>query len=158
MRRLYSMPSSRLSQPDLDPMKEHLLVLRAVISALDTRTAKLLVALASLLWAFALVIGPQTFDRQAYVFVSFVSNETVWAGVFFLHTLGVLYCLLNPERPQMVALVVNCYGFAIWFFNTLATNLAVMALSPSSSMDWVMVGAQAWVVLKTRTRKVAVKK
>ena len=124
-----------------------------IVQKLDPMTIRFALGIASIVWAIAMFIGPYTFSRRGWFILSDISNETVWAVIFLLHGVATFWRLLDPISRPGWALVVNCYGWFIWFFVALATNLALGAFSPGGAMEWTMVAMQTFVIIRTGLKR-----
>lgn len=125
-----------------------------VLGDLSPNTIRCLLGLGSLLWAFSLMIGPHTFDRQGWSVVSYLcSEESIWALLFFIHGIATFWRLCEPRARPDLNWAITAYGFFIWFFTTLAGNIAIGALSPYTSMEWVMIMAQGWLLLPFKKKR-----
>lgn len=128
-------------------------VLIRVLKSIDTLTIRVVLALASIIWAIALLLGTQTFERPGWKILAVVSPEITWAILFLIFPLASAWRMVTPTYSRFWGLVINSYGFAIWFFTTLATNLAIGAFSPSTSLEWTILVAQGYVVVMTGLKK-----
>ena len=115
----------------------------------DTNMVRIILANASLLWAFFVLISPATFERPAFAIMRTVAGWEVWALCFFLHFLGVYWRTYDPIARSIPSLIINSFGFFIWFFTTVSLNFYVGALSPATSAELSLCGASAWALYKT---------
>lgn len=133
------------------------LVARAVFTAADTSTIRLILAWASLLYALVLVIsmfvGQPTFSRPFFSIMAWFGNEWMWSTAFFLHFVGVHWRIFDINSRPNWALTINGFGFIIWFVSTLSTNLAAQTLTPSTMLEWTMCAASAWALFRTGLKR-----
>lgn len=119
----------------------------------DTSLVRSMLAAASLVWALFVWISPPVFDRPAYEIMRVVAPGWVWAWAFFLHFLGVLWRTYDPIPRMMPGLIINGYGFFIWFFSTVSLNYYVRGLSPGTAAELTLCAASAWALYKTGFKK-----
>lgn len=114
----------------------------------DTTTIRIILANASFLWAFFVMLDPIVFERPAYEIMRAVAPGHVWAAMFLLHFVGVYWRTYDPVARVLPGLIVNGYGFLIWFFSTVSLNFYVGALSPGTACELCMCAASAWALYK----------
>lgn len=124
-----------------------------VAHQIDITTIRSILAVCSLVWAIAMLAGPQTFHRNGWMILAHVSNEFIWGCIFLLHFLTTLWRFVDPQSRFYWNQIVNIYGFLIWFFVTLATNITLGAFSPGSAAEWVLIACQGYVILRTGYKK-----
>ncbi len=124
-------------------------VLRKIFFIADTTTIRLILANASIFWSISLILQPETFNRPAYEIMRVFGNAYVWAAAFFLHFAGVYWRLLDHRARPTIALIVNCFGFMLWFISTVAINYSLGFFSHTSSLELAIVGASAWALYRT---------
>lgn len=124
-------------------------LIKVVALCADTTTIRIILANASLMWAIASLLDPLAFQRDAYAVLRQVADQSVWAAAFLLHFAGVYWRLFDPVARPIWALVINSYGFAVWFVSTAAVNLAVGGFAPGSALEWTMCMASAWALYRT---------
>lgn len=120
-----------------------------VFESADAVLIRLLLANASLLWASFLWLNPYLFDRPAYEIMRVVAPGNVWAWAFFLHFLGVYWRTYDPVPRVLPGLIINAYGFLIWFFTTVSYNYFVGALSPTTASELILCISSAWALYRT---------
>lgn len=121
----------------------------SVLNDADTTTIRLLLANASCVWAVFVLTNPEVFERPSYDIMRAVAGAQVWSVAFILHFIGVYWRAYDPSPRIALGLVVNGYGFLIWFFTTVSLNYYVGVPSPSTSAELVLCGASAWSLYKT---------
>lgn len=135
-----------------------IIVARAIFSLGDTAPVRLLLAWSSGFYAASLAInyaqGTALFDRPAYALMEVVRvgpfhGEWLWAFLFSLHFIGVHWRILDPKERVWAGIMVNFYGFVIWFYSTLSINLSLGVLLPTSSTEWVLILASGWALYRT---------
>lgn len=129
---------------------------RDILYETDTTTIRVILANASLLWAFALWTNPHVFQLPSYEVMRAVGSASFWEIVFLMHFLGVYWRTFTPKSSVGWGLVVNGYGFMIWFFTTVSLNFYLGGLSPGTSLELVMCSASAWALYKTGFKPEAV--
>lgn len=115
----------------------------------DTVTIRLLLAMASLGFAACLIFGNGVFERPGYHLMRKFGGEGVWAALFILHYVGVVWRLYDPVERVRWALVVNSFGFVIWAAMTLCLNLSIGSITPGTALEWTLVGASGWALYRT---------
>lgn len=131
-------------------------VMRIVFAGTDTTTIRVLLAWASAVWAAFLMFDPTLFQRPAYAIMRAFSPQEIWCVAFVLHYVGVHWRLLDPRNRPVWALIVNGWGFFIWFFYTVSITLSLGAFTPGSALEWTMCGASAWALFRTGLKKEAI--
>lgn len=121
----------------------------SVFEDADTSLVRILLANASVVWAVFVFVNPHVFDRPAYEVMRAVMPGWAWAWAFILHFLGVYWRTYDPVPRVVPGLIINGYGFIIWFFTTVSLNYYVGALTPSTAAELVLCGSSAWALYKT---------
>lgn len=127
-----------------------------VIKYGDTTTIRLLLANASFLYAALLCIYPDSFSRHGYELMAQAADEAIWAALFIVHGIGVYWRIFDPVPRPKWALTVNTLGFLVWGVSTLAFNVALGRVTPTSAMEWTLCLASAWSLLRTGFTKESV--
>lgn len=128
---------------------------KVVFFSADTSTIRLLLAWASFMYggsiAFHLIFHSGDFfaERPAYALMRMVASGWGWVVIFMVHFLGVHWRVLDPKERVWAGLIVNTYGFLIWFYSTLCTNIAIGMVLPSSALEWTMIFASGWALYRT---------
>jgi hypothetical protein len=139
-----------------------IIVARTIWAAGDTAPVRLLLAWSSGVYAMTLGIntwqGNLLFDRPAYALMDLVHigslrGEWLWVFIFTLHWVGVHWRILDPKERVWAGILVNFYGFVIWFYSTLSINLSLGLLLPTSSTEWVLIVASGWALYRTGLRR-----
>jgi hypothetical protein len=128
-------------------------VTHSVFQEADTSLIRCLLANASLVWSTFVWINPQVFNRPAYEIMRAVAPADVWGLAFFVHFLGVYWRTYDPIPRVVPGLIINGYGFIIWFFTTVSLNYYVGGLSPGTSAELVLCLSSAWALYKTGLKK-----
>lgn len=121
----------------------------SVFADADTSLIRILLANASLVWAAFVVMYPQTFQRPPYEIMRAVASGNVWAAAFFIHFIGVYWRTYDPTARVVPGLIINGYGFVLWFFTTVSLNYYVGAPSPATAAELVLCGSAGWALYKT---------
>jgi hypothetical protein len=124
-------------------------VTHSVFNDADSSTIRLLLANASLVWAAIVWFNPAVFERPSYDIMRAVAGHEVWSVAFLLHFLGVYWRTYDPVPRVVQGLIINGYGFMIWFFTTMSLNYYVGSPSPGTSAEFVLCLASAWALYKT---------
>lgn len=124
-----------------------------LLSHLDPFTIRFLLAGASIIWSILLFWPVSTFHRHGFEYLRWLFPEEVWGALFLLHGTAVFWRLLEAKSRPVWALVVNCYGFFLWTFTTASINIALGALTPGTGMEWMMVGASFFALVKTGLKR-----
>lgn len=129
------------------------LITRRIFFQSDTTTIRLLLATASLGWTLVLLgnqlAGTPIMAREPYALMRVLGEDLLWAVVFFVHFVGVVWRLYDPLPRPFAALVVNAYGFAVWSISTAAINITIGFVPPGSALEWTMCAASAWALYRT---------
>lgn len=123
-------------------------VTHSVFQDADTSLIRVLLANASLVWA-AFVLSTNAFDRPAYEIMRTVASGHVWAIAFLVHFVGVYWRTYDPSPRIVAGLIINGYGFVLWFFTSVSLNYYVGSLSPGTAAELVLCAASAWALYKT---------
>lgn len=121
----------------------------SVFNDADTSTIRILLANASLVWAMFVFFNPAVFDRPAYDIMRTVASGEVWSVAFLLHFAGVYWRTYDPVPRIIPGLIINGYGFMIWFFTTVSLNYYVGSPSPGTAAEFVLCLSSAWALFKT---------
>lgn len=124
--------------------------LRVVFMEADTVTIRVLLAWSSLFSALALLVHPDKFKHPAYVVMAQFGSEHWWALCFLIHFIGVHWRIFerSKSRPNW-ALLINTFGFAIWFTSTVSICWAVGSVGVATSMSFTLCFASAWSLYRT---------
>lgn len=122
---------------------------RKIFLGADTTTIRLLLAWSSAVSGFSLILDPDKFKAPAYSVVAIFGNEQMWAAYFLAHWLGVHWRLYDPIARPNAALVINTFGFAVWFISTAAICWAVGAVGIATAMSLTLCIASAWALYRT---------
>lgn len=125
----------------------------SVFDDADTSLIRILLANASVVWAVFVWFNPHVLDRPAYEIMRSVAPANVWAAAFFIHFLGVYWRTYDPVPRILPGLIINGYGFIIWFFTTVSLNYYVGSPSPGTAAELVLCASSAWALYKTGFRK-----
>lgn len=126
---------------------------RLVFLKADTLTIRALLACSSLISALSLVFDPDKFDRPSYELVGKFGPEWLWIVYFMAHCIGVTWRIYerSVSRPK-VAVVINAWGFSIWFVST--TSIAISgSVGFPLSVSITMCAASAWALYRTGLSK-----
>jgi hypothetical protein len=120
----------------------------------DTTTIRLQLALASLVWAFGLLLGPcdgiQCLGAgKGLRNLQAVATLNVWAMMFILHFVGVCWRLIDQRARPRWAIFVNAYGLAIWVYGTISIILGLGRLTAGTSLELVTCFFAAWALCRT---------
>src|SRR3984885_858054 len=94
----------------------------SVFDDADTSLIRVLLANASLLWAAFVIFFPSTFERPSYEIMRTVMPGQWWAYAFLIHFVGVYWRTYDPIPRILAGLIINAYGFVLWFFTTVSLN------------------------------------
>lgn len=123
----------------------------------DTTTIRLLLAWASFNAGVSLLIDDDKFNAPEYAIVRGFGDEQMWALYFLLHWAGVHWRIFERSRSRPHwALVINAWGFAIWFVSTAALVWTSGDLGIATAMSWTLCVASAWALYRTGLSKDAV--
>lgn len=122
---------------------------RKIFLGADTTTIRLMLAWSSLVSGVALLVDSDKFKGPAYSVVAAFGTEQMWAVYFILHFLGVHWRLYDPVARPRAALVINTFGFAVWFISTTAICWAVGAVGIATAMSLTLCVASAWALYRT---------
>ena len=126
---------------------------RIVFIEADVLTIRTLLAFASLLSALSLMIEPDKFLRPSYELVAKFGTEWMWAIYFILHAAGITWRIYerSVSRPKW-ALLINAWGFSIWFVSTVSMSI-VAGVGIPLSLSITMCAASGWALYRTGLRK-----
>lgn len=158
-----SYPHQAGAESSFDPMtwnafkRRHCITVARAIYSSDTFTVRLLVALASGLYAFSMVVatmqGARLFEKPAYAIMAQAGNEWIWSAAFALHFFGVVWRILDPRERVLAGLAINFLGFVLWLYYTLCMNIALGYLAPSSSLEWTIIVFSGWALYRTGLKR-----
>lgn len=83
------------------------------------RITRLLLALASFLWAFQLLLPSDVFTRSTYKLMAEVAPEEVWAIAFLIHAIWSFYTLKANIRNRFSLALDAFLGCLLWTSSTL---------------------------------------
>ena len=116
----------------------------------DMVTIRVILALASLVSGVALLVDDDKFQMPSYAVVGKFGNEKMWAVYFFLHFIGVHWRVFERSKSRPTwALIINTWGFAIWFISTVGVAWAVGSVGIPTSIALTMCVASAWALFRT---------
>lgn len=124
-------------------------ILRDIILGSDTTTIRILLANASLVWAIMLMTQPQMLYYPMFDIMRVIGGSQLWAAAFFFHFIGVYWRAYDTHPKQNSCVLINAYGFFLWFFTTVATNYYAGFMNPGTALELVICGASAWALYKT---------
>jgi hypothetical protein len=99
------------------------------------------------------ISNPTQFNTPAFEIMRAVCGERMWSVLFLLHFVGVYWRTYDPVPRILMGLIINSYGFLIWFFMTVSVNLYVGWVSPVTALELTMCAASAWALYKTGFRR-----
>jgi hypothetical protein len=148
---------------------------RVIYHSIDPGTIRLMLAVASFLWAagavdwfiprmvftlfgltFAIDLHFDPFSRHGYEIMAAMAPAWVWAILFTIHGLGVFWRFYDAHERLRWHLAVNVFGFVLWLTATLALNVGLGTISPFSSPEWTMILASGMALVLTGKRPEAV--
>ncbi len=131
---------------------------RFIIVNSDLLATKMSLAWASITWAiWAIIVSSPahasfgslySFTRLAEVFPT--ANIWAWAGLFGLHGVSVLLCLLLRLRDKMIDMATSTLGVILWScsaFIILISTLNDNTL-PFGSAHWIIATMAWWVFIR----------
>lgn len=122
---------------------------RKIFLGADTTTIRLLLAWSSFVSGVSLLIDNDKFTTPTYTVVKTFGSETAWAVYFLAHFIGVHWRLYDPVSRPRCALVINTFGFAVWFISTMSICVAVGAVGIATAMSLTLCVASAWALYRT---------
>lgn len=123
-------------------------IVELVFYRADTLTVRLLLANASILWAFGVMVFPAAFTRRGWEIMSVVPHW-IWAVAFLLHGIGVYWRIFESAQRIKWALAINALGLAVWLLSTVLINVAMGEFAVGTSLEWIMCFASAWALYRT---------
>ena len=115
----------------------------------DTTAIRALMAVGSVFFAIGLLSPFHTFSRPIFKAMAYVASEQVWAYMFALHALGVLWRIYAPTSKPGWGFAINAFGLGIWMFSTCLIYYAVGEYTPSNSMELAIIIAAFVALLRT---------
>lgn len=132
-------------------MLRRLAQLRSIFIGGETNTIRVILAIASLIFAAVLWYpSDDLFDtRQAWASMRAVAPGWVWGVIFFLHFVGVFWRQLDARPRPYVAFAINAYGLFIWFVMTGMTTQQIGQFSPANSLELTVLLAAFVALVRT---------
>lgn len=84
------------------------------------RVTRLILALASLTWAFFLLLPGKLFVRSHYEFMQVIAPEEVWGLLFLTHGVVALWTLKTGTRTKATLYFDGFLGCILWTSSTIA--------------------------------------
>lgn len=125
-------------------------ILKHGLLTADTTTIRFLLAWASFVAGLGLLLDPDKFQLPAYSIIAEFGTERMWAVYFLLHWAGALWRIFEVTRSRpRCAVLINLFGFAIWFISTVGLAWAVGSVGIPTAMAATLCAASAWALLRT---------
>lgn len=126
---------------------------RSVFWQAHPATIRMVLALASLLWAVTILQHPQILLRPPYQYMPTVLPWWGWVVGFTLYFVGVFWRIYDSKSRVNLALAVNILGCLLWFTLTICVNLAAGRFIPGTSLELVTCFFAAWALIRTGVGK-----
>lgn len=115
----------------------------------DTTTVRIMLANASMFWAVIIFSNPAVMTQEPFAIMSAVGDNTFWIAAFLAHFAGVYWRACDPAPQVFSGLIINGYGFLLWFFTSVAINYNMEHVNPGTALEIVICSASAWALFKT---------
>jgi len=127
---------------------------RLVFWHADTTTIRLLLAIASLVWGIALLAGPCQGIKclgasRGLNELKGIASLSVWAAMFFLHFVLVMWRFVDQRSRPGWALLINSFGLGLWLYATIAIITSLQRLTSGTSLELVTCFFAAWALYRT---------
>lgn len=128
-------------------------VCRGLFWHADTTTIRLILALASLVYATGLMLPGVDLSQPNFAIMRQTMCKEGWALLFFLHWLGMSWRFLDPKPRVGWALFINSFGLLVWTVSTFTINRSYPVYAPGTSLEIVVCLFSAWALLRTGLKK-----
>ena len=131
------------------PLRHCYATVRRLVVEGDTTTIRVIMAIASLLYAIGLLVPIHTFARPSFAGMQALMPDWAWAVCFILHAVGVAWRLLD-EVPRIAwAFAINAFGIAIWIMYTVLVTVTLGQYTPSTAMEITVLAAAIVALVRT---------
>lgn len=115
----------------------------------DLHCARLLLAMAELIWSIALFIPGETFDRPTYSVMSSVMPELAWASLFGVMGSIQLYVLLLGNYHDRFAVWFAGINQTVWWFVVISMYISVFPPPAAISGELALAIGASWVWIRS---------
>lgn len=120
---------------------------RAFIES-DTNTVRVLIAIASFVYAVSLWLTPDLFKRDYWEPMR-VFSEGTWAWIFFTHFIGVAWRQFDTTPRPFIAFLISAYGLLVWFVTTGMLTQHSGHFAPTNALEATMIFAGLVALIRT---------
>jgi hypothetical protein len=115
----------------------------------DLQGVRSLLALAELMWAMALAMPGDTFERPTYTVMSMVAGEDVWMLMFLLTGVIQLYLLLQWRVHSGFSKYFAFWNSTLWWFVVISMYLSVWPIPAAISGELALAVGASWVFVRS---------
>lgn len=115
----------------------------------DTNTIRVLLAVASLIFALDLWAPYPIFLRPYWQPLAAVASQTGWGLAFFLHFILVMWRQYDDTPRPLTAFLINAYGLLLWFVVTGMLTQGTGNFAPTNSLELTVLLAGAVALVRT---------
>ena len=121
-------------------------VFRADINAI---AVSIILANGSFFWALSSFLHPDLFSAGCFEIMRGIGGSSLWGCLFGLHFCLTYWRIYDHVSRPCASLVVNSFGFVLWFFANMSIIVHDGLVSPATALQVSMCIASAWVLYKT---------
>jgi hypothetical protein len=123
---------------------------RLLVLLLDTNllSARFMLMVASLSWAFALLLPGDGFVRPLYQPMRLIAPEHVWAALFGLHGVSSLIASFSRCRHRLFFFLEPALGLLLYSASTLSVWAGADQPAPLLSCSFACMAAAFWLVAR----------
>ena len=123
--------------------------LRTIFFAGSLHSARVILAVAEMLWAISLFWPGETFGRPTYHIMSMVADEILWGYVFFCSSMIQWCIVVGNNLSGKVAMWFAAWNSSLWLFVCGSMYLSVYPPPAAISGEAALALAAVWIFLRT---------
>ena len=123
--------------------------LHYIFFASNLYSARVILAVAEMIWAVSLAWPGETFGRPTYHVMQMVTTEEVWAWVFMISSLMQWYVVLRAEFNGKVAMWFAAWNSSLWLFVCGSMYVSVYPPPAAISGEFSLALAALWIFART---------
>ncbi len=123
--------------------------LHYIFFASNLYSARVILAVAEMLWALSLYWPGETFGRPTYHVMQMVADEIMWAHLFLFSSLMQWSVVLTASFNGRVAMWFAAWNACLWLFVCGSMYLSVYPPPAAISGELSLALAALWIFLRT---------
>ena len=127
--------------------------LKRIFFASNLYSARIILAVAEMMWAITLWWPGETFGRPTYHVMQMVADEIVWAYVFFASAIVQWCIVMTGGFRGRFAAAFAAWNSCLWIFVCGSMYLSVYPPPAAISGEFSLALASVWILLRTNPKE-----